>query len=111
MEYSDLTNLKNMKCEALRKMYKEDSNVLAYYIVTGLFMNDYYNFLVWCAKHNSNIFRFAPTSYSIDCFIQFIKEQYGNPSLLRSIAFMKNKYRENKKYLSKTMRMSAVEII
>jgi len=110
MEYSDLTNLENMKCDALRKMYREDSNVLSYYIVTGLFMNDYHNFLQWCSKNNSNIFRFTASVYTVDSFIGFMKEQYGNPSLLRAIDCMKKKYRENKKYLKKTTRMSAVEI-
>ena len=109
MEYSDLTNLDDIRCSALRKMYKEDSNVLSYYVITSLFMNDFHNFLLWCSSNNTNMFRFSTSTYNINSFIQFIKEQYENPELIKAIDQINLKYKDNKKFLSNTLRMTCVE--
>ena len=35
-------------------LYKEETNVFSYYILTALFLNDYKEFIQWCAVINTN---------------------------------------------------------
>lgn len=109
MDYADLTNVHDLKCETLRKMYKEDSNVLSYFVVTGLFMNDFHNFLLWCTKNNTNLFRFSMSTYNIDSFVKFIKEQYENPELRPAIDHLNINYSDKQKFLLYTLRMTCIE--
>ena len=108
MEYRDLITLNDMRCSALREMYKEDSNVLSYYVITSMFMNDYHNFLAWCSKNNTNLFRFSTTSYNVNSFIEFIKQQYKNKTFTETIS--KIKLFNNNKFLEETLRMTSIEI-
>ena len=55
------------------------------------------------------MFRFSTSTYNINSFIQFIKEQYENPELIKAIDQIKLKYKDNKKLLSNTLRMTCVE--
>ena len=107
MEYRDLVTLDDMRCSALREMYKEDSNVLSYYVITSMFMNDYHNFLAWCSKNNTNLFRFSTTSYNVNSFIEFIKQQYKNKTFTETIS--KIKLFNNNKFLEETLRMTSIE--
>ena len=115
MEYKDIIDIKNEESVRLRSLYKEDSNVFAYYILTAIFMNNYYYFLLWCAKNNSNIFRFSRAEYVVKKFKDFIQLQKDDPSLLKAIDGLlpvrNNKRDRKKKFLLYTSRMSAVEIL
>lgn len=114
MEYNDIID--NQKESSMKRaLYKEDSNIFAYYILTGIFMNNYYYFLLWCAKNNSNIFRFSQAEYAINSFKSFIKLQKEDPSLLRVIDSFhlkkNNRLTKKQKFLLYTARMSAVEVL
>ena len=116
LSYNDLIDHTNPDCTLRRGLYNEHTNVLAYYVLTALFMNDYYGFLLWCAKHNSVIFRFSPSIDTNKEFNAFIKYQYDNPSLLKAAEILGFKYKSkinnssDKKYLARTTRMTAIEI-
>ena len=103
-----------------RILYNERSNVFAYYVLTALFLNNYFFFLVWCAKNNSNIFNFSKTKGAVEDFKNFIETQYHDPTLRKSIDFIcdrmhkktyKGTKRRDKKYILYTTRMSAVEML
>lgn len=115
MEYNDIVDKKNEESSRLRSLYKEESNVFAYYILTAIFMNNYYYFLLWCAKNNSNIFRFSRAEYAVKSFKDFIRLQKEDPSLLKVIdnvlTLRNNKRDRTQKFLLYTSRMSAVEIL
>ena len=110
MTYDDLTNIDDMRCQSLRNMYNENSNVLSYYIVTALFINDYHKFLLWCVKNNTSLFRFSTSDYTVNSFIRFMKEAYSSPNFKRTIEYMSEHKIKKSKYLQDTLRMSAVEI-
>ena len=42
------------------ELYKEDpnTNVFGYYILTGIMMNGYTDFIFWCNTHNFNLYKF-----------------------------------------------------
>ena len=91
------------------QLYRENSNVLAYYVITGVLMNDVDGFLGWCSKHNTNLFKFNASDISIKSFIHFLDESYTNEVLLKIL----KKIRKNKKggYIGNTTRMTAIEVV
>jgi len=102
----------------LRKvLYKEDTNVLCYYIIKTilLFFND--EFLEWCMLHNNNILKFNKTEHNLNQFYKFIKDKYNNKFFLKAIHNMELfyiKYRgptliKNNKILTTTSRMTICE--
>ena len=53
----------------LRKnLYREDTNVFSYYILTAILLNDYYGFMRWCEKNNIGFIRFNSTEKNLRDF-------------------------------------------
>lgn len=112
LSYNDFLRLDDPDSELRRGLYNEYTNVLAYYVITALYMNNYYGFLLWCARHNSAIFKYSAGPVTNKEFIGFIQRQHGDPSLLKTIDVLGSKYpdKRDKKYLLHTTRMTAIEL-
>jgi len=118
LQYKDLY-LKTPRAIMLRKtMYKEKSNILAYYIIKNILMNNYQGFLLWCETNNLSLIHFKKTTGNIDEFCKFITTNYRTKTMLQSIHCMEiflNKILNSKKeknidLLSKNMRMTICEL-
>ena len=72
--------------ESLRKtFYKENTNVLSYYIITVILLNNYQDFLLWCKTHNSSLLQFNKTIETQSRFCDFIASKYKTNDFLYSI--------------------------
>ena len=102
-------------------MYREKTNVLSYYVVKTILLNDYPAFLSWCKKYNStlSLLQFNKTDdYCMQEFCKFIERKHKTPSMLDGIrradeclsALMSIKPTATVDYLLTTMRMSIFEI-
>jgi hypothetical protein len=93
------------------KLYKENTHVFAYYIMTAIFLNDYQGFLLWCKQNNKVLLKFELTPESFKAFTEYIASVYNCVTLLDGIAYMGKMVRQMNKndVLSKTTRMSIVE--
>ena len=130
LDYKDLyvTNINQLSSKSayLRNLYKENTNVFAYYIMTAVFLNDQQGFMLWCKKNNKTLLKFRNDNdnenendnidKSISSFSDYIKSIYNCISLLNNIVHMRelNKKINNKKNndkLSNTTRMSIIHII
>ena len=80
----DKKNSKDIK----KSLYNENTNVFAYYILTAVFLNNYFYFLVWCAKNNSNIFSFSKSPIATTKFKEFITTQLLDPTLRKTIDYI-----------------------
>jgi len=123
LKYSDLY-LNNNKSKLLREnMYKENSNVLSYYVIKCILMNNFNGFLMWCKTHNFSLLQFNKTIANQIEFCRFIEQNYKTRDMLRSISYMDSLYnniireksnnkKSNKsfKYLMTNMRMSICEL-
>lgn len=97
-------------CQMLRQnMYREDTHVLAYYVITGIFMNDYVEFLSWCMSHNVNMYKFDTTPQNMHDFLALIESQHNCDFLTESIACVMKHLIGKKRFVSNTMRMSMLE--
>ena len=94
----------------LRKnLYREKSNVFAYYILCGLLMNNFYEFIMWCQNNNLHLIRYHRVQNNIKNFDNLINSLYKEDSLIKGLKC--NIFAKKKNIvLLKTTRMSAIEI-
>lgn len=79
-------------------LYKEDSNVLSYYIIRPLLLNNYQGFLSWCDKNNLCLLQFKKTEKNLEDFCKFIEKNYKTKNILNSVKCME-------KFISKLLKL------
>lgn len=99
LTYEDLY-LNNHSSHILREnMYKERTNVLSYYIIKTILLNNYTGFLSWCKKHNLSLLQFKKTTKNLKDYCIFIYQNYKRTDLLKNIqhteSFLDNIYSNN----------------
>ena len=121
LEYKDLYH-KNTKSVTLRNTrYSEKTNVLAYYIIKTILLDNYQHFLMWCYRNNFSLLQFKKTVANQAEFCKFIEKKYNSRGFLDSVKcteeFLEKKGSTIKhglnpvvSFLSKTMRMTICEI-
>ena len=114
INYAVLTDGSESSKQIVTSFYRENTNVFAYYVLTSVLLNNYRDFLTWCATHNGgglNIFKVKATQSE---FVNFIKLCYKKSDLLSQIVETEKKVvRDYKKaatnrVLLKTMRMTII---
>lgn len=70
-----LKRIKHLKSPSL---YKENSNVICYYVFVGALMNNYEKFLKWCKNHNDILLNFNKTLNNVDSFLNLILTEYNS---------------------------------
>ena len=118
LTYTDLYS-NTARSKILREnLYKEKTNVLSYYIIKGILINNYQGFLAWCDENNLSLLQFKKTSSNQKEYCDFIKKNYKTKSLFEGIKetehFLvqierKNK-RSNYQYILSNLRMSICEL-
>ena len=98
------------------KLYKENTHVFAYYIMTAIFLNDYEGFLLWCKNNNKVLLKFDLTPENFTSFAEYIETIYDCTTFLEGITYMgkmnmqMNQGKNNKNdVLKKTTRMSIIQ--
>jgi hypothetical protein len=118
LSYQDLYS-PTQHSQVLRdNLYKEKTNVLAYYVIKTIVLNNYQDFLFWCKTNNFTLMQFNKTIKTQDEFCEFIKRKYKNASMLKAIAetqrfisSISNKMKTPKlNYVLSNMRMSICEL-
>ena len=121
LSYDDLYK-KNDETEKLRKrVYKEETNVLSYYIITTILINNYQDFLSWCNVNNSSLLQIKKTFKNLNNLCQFIETKYKTKNMLDGVICTKemlynigkiSKSKKNKYiiYLMQNLRMTICEL-
>jgi len=113
----------------LRKMnYAENTNVLSYYIIKCVLINDYVRFIEWCVKNNSvrsnslSFLQFKQTETNLMAFCKYIRENYSTRKLLKNVSSAQDYYqhtiipllskssKQKQNYVAFTLRMSVCEL-
>ena len=84
MGYESLYEEGEPHVTARKYLYREKSNVFAYYIIKALLMYYAADFMVWCKRNNSNILRFSKGG--IENFLTFILDHYRSPDFIKDQA-------------------------
>lgn len=116
LTYKDLY-LKNLNSQVLRDtLYKEKTNILSYYVIKTILMNNYQGFLSWCSHHNNTLLQFRKTPTNIKDFCNFIEKNYKTKSMIENIErteemFYAIKGKKNmNEFITTNLRMSVCEM-
>ena len=115
LEYSDLYLKTKEHKEKRHQFYKENTNVLSYYIIKCVLINNYQLFLYWCRENNKLLLNFNKTHGNLQLFCKFIEKHYKSSSLLVGINKTHNFLsqiieKKGYKFLKTNMRMSICEL-
>jgi hypothetical protein len=118
LSYQDLYSTTEHSQVLRDNLYKEKTNVLAYYVIKTIILNNYQEFLFWCKTNNFSLMQFNKTIKTQDEFCEFIKHKYKNASMLKAISetqqfisSISNKMKTPKlNYVLSNMRMSICEL-
>ena len=112
LQYKDLYSLKS---DFLREtLYKENTNVLSYYVIKTILMNNYPAFLYWCKTNNPTLLQFNKTASNQAKYCEYIEKNYKTRSMLEGITnatqLLNHKKTKTDIFLLVNMRMSLCEL-
>ena len=117
LNYKNLYEKDDISVSARRFLYRENTNVFAYYILKTVFLCNIDYFLNWCKTNNiyepkkGNIFNFYKTPKNIDNFENMIKRLYKEKSFLEQINNIERFFSDlNSLFMNKTTRMTICEL-
>ena len=87
--------------------YKEESNVLCYYVFTAALFDDYLKFFEWCKKNNTSLFDFKKTKKNLRSFTELLISQSSSSQFRQSIQCIKQ---SNKEKESVSLRMTVIDL-
>lgn len=103
LTYKDLYSNSEESKMLRETMYKEKSNVLAYYVITLVLMNNYQGFLSWCDTHNLSLLQFKKTTSNLEDFCKFVEKNYKTRSMTNGVNCMEKFLSSFKKVKSKKL--------
>jgi hypothetical protein len=116
LTYKDLYSKTGQSKINRENLYKEKTNVLSYYVLKTIMINNFQGFLDWCKRNNLSLFNFKRTIGNQKEFCKFITRNYKTKSMLDGIneaeIFISklNSKKVNMKYILSNMRMSICEL-
>lgn len=119
MTYTDMYN-SSIQSENIRKtMFKENTNVLSYYIITLILLNSYQDTIYWCNLNNTSLLQFKKTTSNLNEFCKFIEKKYKIKQMLDGVNCTErllvrtekaSKKQRSMIYLIKNLRMTICEL-
>jgi len=112
LDYNIISTCNDANHIIVKKFYKEETNVFAYYIIVAILISNFNNFILWCIDNNTNLINFKKEESNIDSFVHFIGENYKNNDLLKTIVRLEHKlanHVSSDKILLNTMRMTVTD--
>lgn len=114
--YNTLYESDDLSVKARKFLYKERSNIFAYYILKMILLLNVDQFMAWCKGHNKNILNFTKTEQNLSSFYNFIEKHYNCNVLISNLDKMHKiikGYKKNKdnSIVSKTLRMTVIELV
>jgi len=121
LKYKYLYSNDTLSVSMRKTLYKEKTNVLSYYILKMVLINNYQGFLSWCDTNNFSLMQFKKTISNLEEFCNFIEKNCKIPTMIDGISCMENllesvkRVKSNKKkeldpFIVKNMRMSICEL-
>ena len=91
LTYTDLHSTKSSAHELRNQNYKENTNVLSYYVIKTILMVNYPSFLGWCKHQNSPMIQFTKSMTNQKSYCDLIHRLHKNKSLLTAVKYYEDK--------------------
>ena len=118
LSYNYLHENSDIGKQARNYLYKEQTNIFAYYIIKMILLFNNYYFIMWCKRNNTNIMNFNKNRVNLNKFYNFIANHYKEKNIVNALLnveeemrLLKHKNIHNKSNIFKTLRMTIVELI
>jgi len=115
LSYNDLYRKTLVSENTRNTQYKENTNILSYYVLTTILLNNYQDFLSWCDTNNTSLLNFKKTPTHINNFCAFIEKKYKTKNMLDGIKCIEkifyNMKNKNNIYLLENLRMTICEVL
>lgn len=85
LTYKDLYSKTKTSSILRENLYKEKTNVLSYYVIKTILINNYQGFLSWCKKNNFSLLHFKKTLSNQKEFCNFIAQNYKTTGFLKGV--------------------------
>jgi len=85
LNYNLVTSKTSANITTCNILYKERTSVFSYYVITGLLINNYTDFINWCNIHNPTLLRFDKTHDNLDEYIDLIDMSSKNRNIKRNV--------------------------
>uniref|UniRef100_A0A6C0B276 Uncharacterized protein n=1 Tax=viral metagenome TaxID=1070528 RepID=A0A6C0B276_9ZZZZ len=89
--------------------YKEETQILSYYILKSIYMFYHNDFIEWCLLNNGSTLNFKKTEENIEKYAEFIQQHYQKQEFLDTIQTIQDFH--IKKTISNTLRMTVFELV
>jgi hypothetical protein len=118
LTYKDLYSETERSRILRENLYKEKTNVLSYYIIKTVLINNYQGTLSWCKTNNLSLLQFKKTIKNQSDFCNFIDNHYKSNSMLNGVTdtkkflieLRKKSKKINLSYILSNLRMSICEL-
>jgi nucleoside diphosphate kinase len=119
LNYHNLYKKDNFSYNLKKTLYKENSNVLSYYIITLILIDNYQDFLLWCNINNTELLQFKNTKKNLEKYCNFIETNYKSKSIINgvdctkkilSITKLVSKKNKELNYVLNNLRMTVCEL-
>ena len=119
LSYNDLYRNTIVSENLRRTRYKENTNILSYYVLTTILLNNYQDFLLWCDTNNISLLDFKKTTTHINNMCMFLEKKYKTKNMLDGIKCIEKEFynfknkNKNKNiiYLLENLRMTICEVL
>ena len=109
LKYEIVTNKNATNVNICNHLYKENTSVFSYYIITGLLMNNYKEFMSWCYTNNNILVQFKKTPSNLDKYLELIKKSSNNKHIVQNISNIEKLFIKGSIDITPSMRMSILD--
>lgn len=110
LKYNHIIEKKSENINICNYLYKENTSVFSYYIITSLLMNNYSRFMYWCSKNNNLLIQFKKTPGNLDSYMAFIDNCCKNTKIQRNISTIETFFAKDDYVLLRSLKMSSNDI-
>ena len=119
LHYTNLHSKNSLSSRARKYLYKEKTNIFAYYIIKCVLLFNLIPFINWCKTNNDTLLAFYRSKDNLMRFYRFITTHYKSVSFNRELdnlqhilkKYKSNVANKNHKLVARTMRMTIIEPI
>lgn len=108
LHHFDLTYQQLCKNSKQNHKYKEETQILSYYVLKAVYLFYVSDFIDWCLLSNGKTLNFYKRVETIESYVHFMREHYQRPEFLKAMKSMENIKLTSS--LAKTMRMTVFEL-
>ena len=110
LKYNIVTKKNKSNITICNHLYRENTNVFSYYIICGILMNNYKDFMNWCYKNNHILIKFKNTPSNLDKYIELIQKSSHHIHTNKNINKIENEFRLGNIPIIPSMRMTILDL-